>query len=38
VTHLATTDWRMGAPFFLCAALQAGALILAVNHFRRISA
>ena len=35
VTHLATTDWRMGAPFFLCAALQAGALILAINHFRR---
>ena len=35
VTDLSRSDWRMGAPFFLCAALQAVALWLAVLHFRR---
>ena len=35
VSHLPTTDWRIGAPMFFCAILQALALVLAVLHFRR---
>jgi len=35
VSHLPAGDWRIGAPFFLSAALQAAALVLAVIHFRR---
>jgi DHA1 family tetracycline resistance protein-like MFS transporter len=35
VSHLPTSDWRIGAPMFFCAALQAAALVLAVLHFRR---
>jgi len=35
VSHLPAGDWRIGAPFFLSAALQAAALVLAVTHFRR---
>jgi DHA1 family tetracycline resistance protein-like MFS transporter len=35
VSHLPQGDWRIGAPFFFCAALQATALCLAVFHFRR---
>lgn len=35
VSHLPRTDWRIGAPMFFCAALQALALLLAVLHFRR---
>jgi len=35
VSHLPKGDWRIGAPFYFCAALQAAALILAVSHFRR---
>jgi len=35
VSHLPQGDWRIGAPFFFCAALQAISLILAVMHFRR---
>ncbi len=34
VSHLPKGDWRIGAPFYFCAALQATALILAVIHFR----
>lgn len=34
VSHLPAGDWRIGAPFFLSAALQAAALVLAVIHFR----
>jgi len=34
-SHLPAGDWRIGAPFFLSAALQACALALAVVHFRR---
>ncbi|OYT88628.1 MAG: MFS transporter [Burkholderiales bacterium PBB6] len=37
VSHLPKGDWRIGAPFFLCAALQAVATVLAVRHFRRES-
>lgn len=33
VSHLPAGDWRIGAPFYLCAALQFGALVLAWFHF-----
>ena len=35
VSHLPMGDWRIGAPFYFCAALQAASLLLAVAHFRR---
>lgn len=35
VSHLPAGDWRIGAPMFFCAALQALALVFAVTHFRR---
>lgn len=35
VSHLPQGDWRIGAPFYFCAALQAASLALAVAHFRR---
>ena len=35
VSHLPPGDWRIGAPFYFCAALQGTALALAVVHFRR---
>jgi DHA1 family tetracycline resistance protein-like MFS transporter len=35
VSHLPRGDWRIGAPFYFCALLQAAALVLAVVHFRR---
>ena len=35
VSHLEKGDWRIGAPFYFCALLQATALALAVSHFRR---
>jgi len=35
VSHLPKGDWRIGAPFYFCAALQATALFLAATHFRR---
>jgi len=35
VSHLPRGDWRIGAPFFFCALLQAASLALAVLHFRR---
>ena len=35
VSHLPQGDWRIGAPFYFCAVLQAGALYLAMIHFRR---
>jgi DHA1 family tetracycline resistance protein-like MFS transporter len=35
VSHLPKGDWRIGAPFYFCAALQAASLVLAVRHFRR---
>ena len=34
VSHLPKGDWRIGAPFYFCAVLQAAALVLAVSHFR----
>ena len=35
VSDLPRGDWRIGAPMYFCAALQALALLLAVVHFRR---
>jgi DHA1 family tetracycline resistance protein-like MFS transporter len=35
VSHLPPDDWRMGAPFFLSAALMLVALVLAAWHFAR---
>jgi DHA1 family tetracycline resistance protein-like MFS transporter len=35
VSHLPKGDWRIGAPFFLCAALQAVATVLALRHLKR---
>lgn len=35
VSHLPASDWRVGAPFYLCAALQFTSLVLASLHFRR---
>ena len=34
VSHLPQGDWRIGAPFYFCAVLQAAALVLAWTHFR----
>jgi DHA1 family tetracycline resistance protein-like MFS transporter len=35
VSHLPKCDWRIGAPFYFCALLQAVSLVLAARHFRR---
>jgi len=35
VSHLPHGDWRIGAPFYFCALLQAGSTLIAVRHFRR---
>ena len=35
VSHLPKGDWRIGAPLYFCALLQAASLALAVTHFRR---
>ena len=35
VSHLPKGDWRIGAPFYFCALLQAVALVLTIMHFRR---
>ncbi len=35
VSHLPRGDWRIGAPFYFCAALQVASLALAVIHLRR---
>jgi DHA1 family tetracycline resistance protein-like MFS transporter len=34
VANLPQGDWRIGAPFYFCAALQSAALALAIRHFR----
>ena len=34
VSHLPRGDWRIGAPFYFCAVLQAAALALAWWHIR----
>jgi DHA1 family tetracycline resistance protein-like MFS transporter len=35
VSHLPAGDWRIGMPYYFCAALQALAAVLAVRHFTR---
>ncbi len=35
VSHLPSNDWRVGAPFFFCAALQFVSILVALHHFRR---
>lgn len=35
VSHLPPSDWRVGAPFFLSAALQLLAFVVTVAHFAR---
>jgi DHA1 family tetracycline resistance protein-like MFS transporter len=35
VSHHPQGDWRLGAPFFFCALLQAAALAIAWRHFAR---
>jgi DHA1 family tetracycline resistance protein-like MFS transporter len=35
VSHYPTGDWRIGAPFYFCSALQLASLCLAIVHFRR---
>jgi DHA1 family tetracycline resistance protein-like MFS transporter len=38
VSHLAAGDWRMGLPFYFCAALQLCGTVIAMRHFRRTAA
>ncbi|MEL4178167.1 MFS transporter [Roseateles sp. PN1] len=38
VSHLPKGDWRIGAPFYFCAALQALSLLFAWQHFSRSKA
>jgi DHA1 family tetracycline resistance protein-like MFS transporter len=33
-SHFPRGDWRIGAPFYFCSALQAASLTLAFFHFR----
>jgi DHA1 family tetracycline resistance protein-like MFS transporter len=33
-SHLPPLDWRVGGPFFVCAAMQATALLVAHRYFR----
>jgi DHA1 family tetracycline resistance protein-like MFS transporter len=33
VSHLPRGDWRIGAPYYFCAALQATATVFAIWHF-----
>jgi DHA1 family tetracycline resistance protein-like MFS transporter len=34
VSHLPPADWRVGAPFYFCAALQMLAMLIAARHFK----
>lgn len=34
VSHLPPDDWRVGAPFFFCAALMGLSTVLAFRHFK----
>jgi DHA1 family tetracycline resistance protein-like MFS transporter len=34
VSHLPKDDWRVGAPFFFCAALQLASALIALRYFR----
>ena len=33
-SHLPPQDWRVGGPFFVCAAMQAVAMLFAVRYFK----
>ncbi len=35
VSHLPHGDWRIGAPFYFCAMLQAASAMIALRHFKR---
>lgn len=35
VSHYPRGDWHLGAPFYLCAAIQAVAAIVGLRHFSR---
>jgi DHA1 family tetracycline resistance protein-like MFS transporter len=35
VSHLPKGDWRIGAPYYFCAVLQAAAMLIALRHFAR---
>ena len=35
VSHLPPSDWRVGAPFYFCAALQLASMLFAARHFSR---
>jgi DHA1 family tetracycline resistance protein-like MFS transporter len=35
VAHRPAGDWLIGLPFFVCAALQASAAVIAIRFFRR---
>ena len=35
VSHLPRGDWRMGLPFYFCAALQLTGAVFAARHFSR---
>lgn len=35
VSHLPANDWRIGSSFFLSAAMQALAVLVAVRWFRQ---
>jgi DHA1 family tetracycline resistance protein-like MFS transporter len=35
VSHLPAGDWRMGTPFYVCAALQGVGALIAIRHFVR---
>ena len=35
VSHLPHGDWRIGAPFYFCALLQAASTLVALRHFKR---
>ena len=35
VSHLPPSDWRVGAPFYFCSALQLAAMFVAARHFSR---
>jgi DHA1 family tetracycline resistance protein-like MFS transporter len=32
-SHLPPQDWRVGGPFFVCAAMQAVAIVVARRYF-----
>jgi DHA1 family tetracycline resistance protein-like MFS transporter len=33
VSHLPARDWRVGSTFFVCAAMQAVAIVVARRYF-----